>query len=434
MHTHDSTYLGVRFICGIGVILALLAPLFAVAQGTAEQQAALEKQLEVINKEIAANQVQLSAKQKERTSLERDIAILDYQIQQAQLEIKRRDLTIAKIKTNIKQKETGIQSLDSSVLAGQESIAQILRVTHQMDDVPIAARILGGTLQDYFTELDNFSSIQKALDEAFTEMAAAREDLSARKVALEEEQMQESDLLQLQVAQRKSLEAKEQEKKTLVSMAKGQEEAYQNIIARKERTAAQIRAALFALRDTKKEVSFGDIYTYAKEAGAKTGVRPALILGILAEESNLGQNIGSGNWKTDMHPTRDVPVFAQIAARLGINPDTQPVSKKPWYGWGGAMGPAQFIPSTWVMYEDRIAVVTGQNPPNPWDPRTAAFAAALLLKDNGADVQTPAAERLAALRYLAGWKNASNPSYAFYGNDVMSLAARFQNDINVLGG
>ena len=97
------------------------------------------------------------------------------------------------------------------------------------------------------------------------------------------------------------------------------------------------------------------------------------------------------------------------------------------------MGPAQFIPSTWVMYQDRIAEVTGQRPANPWDPRTAAFASALLLKDNGADAGTPEAERLAALRYLAGWKNASNPSYAFYGNDVMSLAAKFQNDISIVG-
>ena len=135
-----------------------------------------------------------------------------------------------------------------------------------------------------------------------------------------------------------------------------------------------------------------------------------------------------------MNQTRDAPVFLQITAALGLNPDSQPVSKKPWYGFGGAMGPAQFIPSTWQLYGDRITAATGQNPPNPWDPRTAAFAAALLLADNGADAQTPAAERLAALRYLAGWKNAGKSAYAFYGNDVMSLADKFQSQIAVLGG
>ena len=97
------------------------------------------------------------------------------------------------------------------------------------------------------------------------------------------------------------------------------------------------------------------------------------------------------------------------------------------------MGPAQFIPSTWVQYADRIGAMVGQTPPNPWDPRTATFATSLLMSDNGADKQTRAAERLAALRYLAGWKNAGKAAYAFYGNDVMDLADKFQSQIDVLG-
>src|SRR3989338_4471129 len=336
------------FALFFGITFAVLAPLLASADSIAEQQATLQRQLDAINKEIAQNHAQLAGKQKERVSLERDVAILDYQIAQAQLEIKQRDLTIQKIKNNIKQKEGGIESLDSSVAAGQESIAQILRETRRIDDTPLAARVLGEAVRDYFRELDDFASIHRALGVAFTEMAVARDDLSARKAALQEEQTQESQLLQLQVAQRNSLRAKEEEKKNLVASVKGQEAAYQNIIAGKQRTAAQIQAALFALRDTEKQVSFGDIYQYAKEASLKTGVRPAL--------------------------------------------------------------------------------------PNPYDPRTAVFASAILMADNGADLGTPAAERLAALRYFAGWKNASNPSYAFYGNDVMSLAAKFQNDINVVSG
>jgi hypothetical protein len=148
---------------------------------------------------------------------------------------------------------------------------------------------------------------------------------------------------------------------------------------------------------------------------------------------NLGSiNLGKGNWKVDMHPTRDRPVFEKITAELGLNPDEMPVSKKAWYGWGGAMGPGQFIPSTWVLYKDRVGKLTGENPPNPWTARTAVYATSLLMSDNGADDGTRAAERLAALRYLAGWKNATKAAYAFYGDDVMEFADKYQKEIDIL--
>lgn len=402
---------------------------------TASQQAQLQAQLNQINIEIQQNQLQLSAQQKQRASLERDVSILNSQIQNAQLQIKARALTIAQIKDGISAKQQGINSLDIKVVQGEQSIAQMIRAANQIDNNFTIELVLGNSLTQFFRDLDDFDTIQRSLHNAFTAFAAQRSDLTARKAALEDQQQEQSDLLQLQVVQQGSMKTIEKQKKDLVTAAKGQEANYQKVINTKRQTAAQIEAQLFALRDTTaKNVSFGDMYAYAKEASAKTGVRPAIILGILAEESNLGQNVGTGNWKVDMNPTRDAPVFLQICSQLGLNPDSMPVSKKPWYGWGGAMGPAQFIPSTWVQYADRIAAITGQNPPNPWNPRTAAFATALLMKDNGADARTPEAERLAALRYLAGWKNASKSAYAFYGDDVMSLAAKFQSQIDVLGG
>ncbi|MEY4747680.1 MAG: hypothetical protein RLZZ416_729 [Candidatus Parcubacteria bacterium] len=421
------------------VLCASIMPARLFADTTADQRAQLQAQLDAINQEIKSNQTTLTQLQLQRSSYERDVAILDSKIQAAQLAIKARNLTIQGLKADIAAKQKGIGTLDTKVAAGQASLAQILRETRALDDLSIAELALGGSLSDLFQEIDDFQTIQRSLGDAFTEMAAVRSDLSARKKALEDQQQEEQDLLQIQVLQQNALKATQKQKQDLVNTVKGQESRYQQIISGKQQTAAQIQAALFALAGGSRQVSFGDIYTYAKEASAKTGVRPALILGILSEESNLGQNVGTGNWRTDMHPTRDKPAFQQITAELGLDPDSMPVSKKPCYGnpcsgWGGAMGPAQFIPSTWQLYRDRIGNATGQNPPSPWDPRTAAFAAAILLMDNGADARTPAAERLAALRYLAGWKNASKAAYAFYGDDVMDLAAKFQSQIDILGG
>lgn len=422
-----------RLISGLVLGALLVAPLAASAALTPEERIELERQLADVEQQIAANKTELTKKQGERQSLERDVAVLDAQIKDAQLAIKQRDLAIRKLTDGITDKEAAIKVLDAKVADGQESVAQMIRRTHEIDEISIAELALGGSISDIFTEIDSYQLVQEALDKAFKDMAAARADLSARKEALLDQQSEEEDLKHLQVLQQRSLKQSEGEKKVLVSYAKGQESQYQRMIAEQTKTATEIRARLFDLRDSG-AIPFGKAYEYAKEASAKTGVRPALILGIIAEESNLGENVGTGNWRTDMHPTRDVPIFETLMAELGLNPDEQKVSKKPWYGWGGAMGPAQFIPSTWVRYKDRVANIVGQNPPNPWDARTAIFASAMLMMDNGADTQTRAAERLAALRYLAGWGNASKPAYAFYGDDVMALADKFQKEIDVLEG
>jgi len=426
------------FVFAITSVL-FTVPMFAFAQATTTpatpdaQKAALQAQLDAINAQIKTNQAGLSTLQTQRTSLERDVGILDSKIKDAQLKIKARDLTVLQLKGGIQEQELGINVLDSKVAAGEQSVAQMLRETRVIDDQSLAQIALAWNLQDLMQEVDDFQTIQRALSDSFTKMAAARSDLTARKQSLEDQQSEEQDLLQIQVLQQTQLKDTEKQKQNLVTTAKGQEGIYQKIIASQQETAAQIEAQLFNLRDTK-SVSFGDMYAYAKQASAITHVRPAVILGILKEETDLGQNLGSGNWRLDMNPTRDQPVFVQICSQLGLNPDTEPVSKKQNYGWGGAMGPAQFIPSTWVQYADRIGSATGDNPPNPWNPRDAVFATAILMADNGADAQTPQAERLAALRYLAGWKNASKSAYAFYGDNVMSYAADFQSQINVIGG
>jgi peptidoglycan hydrolase CwlO-like protein len=419
-------------VCFPGITLAQAS---ATSSGGLKdpQKAALQAQLDAINTQIKQNQAGLTQLQTQRTSLERDVDILDSKIKAAQLGIKARDLTILQLKGGIHEQELGIRVLDSKVASGQQSIAQMLRETRVIDDQSLAQIALAGNLQDLMHEVDDFQTIHRALGKSFDLMKDARKDLLSRKAALEDQQSEEQELKQLQVLQQKQLKETEKQKSDLVAAAKGQESIYQKIIAGQRATAAQIEAQLFDLRDTTKSVTFGDMYVYAKQASAITNVRPAVILGILKEETNLGQNLGSGNWKLDMHPTRDQPVFIKIMQELGLDPDKQPVSKKQNYGWGGAMGPAQFIPSTWVMYKDRIAAATGQNPPNPWDPRTAVFATAILMADNGADAQTFAAERLAALRYLAGWKNATKAAYAFYGDEVMEYAAEFQAQINVLG-
>ena len=71
------------------------------------------------------------------------------------------------------------------------------------------------------------------------------------------------------------------------------------------------------------------------------------------------------------------------------------------YGWGGAMGPAQFIASTWNLFTDRLKTLLGQTA-DPWGIKDFFTAAGLYLGDLGATAQTSAKESAAASKYYGG--------------------------------
>ncbi len=433
------------------VALSQAVPLSIGAETTEERRIRLEQELAAIEQDISQKRGVLSEKQKERTSLERDIAILDNQIGIAQQQIKHRDITLGNIREDISDKQLAISELDKKVARSEDSLGQLIRRTREIDDISLPELVLSGSLTDFFRDIDDFAILEKELDASFDEMAALRDDLSARKQSLENKQSEEEQLRRLQVLEKQAIEKKELEKQQILTVTKGEEKTYQQLIAERERQASQIRSALFNLRDSA-AIPFGTAYQYAKEASAATGVRPAVILAILRQETNLGENVGQclltnspnkGDGKgvntgrlfsKTMKPDRDVDPFVEIARELGFDPFAQVVSCPQSVGYGGAMGPAQFIPSTWVLYKDRLSKITGENPPNPWNARTAIFATSLLMADNGADKGTRAAERLAALRYFAGWVNATKPSFAVYGDGVMGYADQYQKDIDILEG
>jgi len=413
------------------------------------RRAELEAELKQYEVQIAEYQDLIVEKQQQGNSLKRDLDIMKAQISKAKLAIKARNLTIEKLIQEINEKSKNINVLGGEIDSTKASLSQFLRQIRENDDLStVELALVYRDLSQFFGELESLGKVQKSLHDSFNKMNNLKSQEESAKADYEGRKKEELELKALQELERKSLEKNEVSMQKLLKDTKGKETEYQKQLKDKQKTAANIRSQLFLLSGSP-SISFEKALEYANFAETVTGVRPAFLLGILTQETELGKNIGQclltnspkkgdGVGKNTgtpfsgvMKPARDVDPFMKITAELGLDPKLMPVSCPQAGGYGGAMGPAQFIPSTWVLYVKKITSLTGHNPPSPWDPRDAFVASSLLLKDNGAGGQTYNAEWTAAMKYFAGG-NWNKASYRFYGDNVMAIAKKYQDQIDLL--
>jgi membrane-bound lytic murein transglycosylase B len=405
-------------------------------------RAKLEAELARLENEIAQKQKELEGQKGQSVSLTRDISILNTQINKSKLDIKSKDLTIKKLGGEIVEKNKTIQSLTEKIELEKESLAQLIRKDRELDDMSVVALMLSKkSLSEAYGDMQNFSSIKNAVKNSVDKIRGVRIETQSAKKSLEEKKSKETDVKYALENEKKKVEQNEAEKKKLLSISKNKETEYQKVLADKAKQKAAILSALFGLRDTG-AIPFGKALEYANEASKVTGVRPAFILAILTQESNLGTDQGSclvtdmktGEgmssrskkvFKNVMHPTRDIPPFHTITSSLGRDPASTLVSCPiGGIGYGGAMGPAQFIPSTWMGMKTRVAKALGKTSADPWIARDAFFASALFLSDLGASKGGYNAESQAAGKYYAGsrWATLGKP----YSAQVMAKAVKIQ--------
>ena len=429
-------------ICGAAMLSFFAAPPVRVNAETAQEvearRARLQAELEAEERAIAIQTALLQSKQKETATVQGELNLLKSQIKQAETSIKAKKVEISRLDSNIAVREGKISVLDLKIKSEQDSLAELLRKSRDYDSTSLTEIILDNRrLSDFFNELDSIDSVQQAIHRSFARLRGAQDAYEQEMVALAAKKDKELDAKQTIENQQKVIAKKESEQKVVLGIKKNQEQAYQQVLAERQKKAAAIRAELFGLRDAA-AIPFGKALEYALVAYTKTGVRPAFVLAILKQESNLGENVGSCYLKDVttgsgigantgriiakvMSPTRDVPVFLSLMTPLGRDPFNTRVSCPQSIGWGGAMGPAQFIPSTWKLHQSELAGLLGKSLPDPWEPQDAIMASALYLKNLGAATS----EINAACRYYSG-KSCSAGTGASYGKQVVAKAQDIQ--------
>ncbi len=407
------------------------------------QKSQLEQQLAEIQKQIDQYEQQLTGVKSEKNTLANKIKQLKTQQSKINLQIKQTNLNIQNIQLDMDQTQDKISENEQKQKVLEGEIAYILRQIYDKDRAsPMLNALLSSEgFSGLYTEINDQIKTHQGLASVLEQLRNQAAELRQYQVDLANQQDQQENLIRVAGLQNQELAGSIGEQNNLLQITKGREADYQVVLGDAKRRAAEIQNRLYELLGVSKNITFGQAVEIAQMASRLTGVRAAFLLAILTQESNLGKNVGTCNrpgdppeksWRVVMKPERDQQPFLQITAELGLDPDTTPVScpmrdkNGKQIGWGGAMGPAQFIPSTWMGYKDKVSAITGKSA-NPWDIRDAFLAAAIKLAAGGAGTQE--GEWAAAMRYFSG---GTNPAFRFYGDNVVAMANRYQGDIESL--
>lgn len=421
-------------------------PLLAFALTPQEERAVLEQELADLEKQIQATERDITKTQAEKDTLQRQITLHKDKIQKLSFQISQGNRVIADLTSQIGDTAESIEKTSKEIGSIGEQIGEIIRTIHEEDRKGLLEIMLqSASLSDFFSNLSSLAALNSRSADLLNNMRSLGQYLETQKTELETDKTTRENLVKIQLIQKTQSQQTKTEQEKLLTLTKGKEAEYQKTLQNSKKKASELRSRIFELIGVSKAPTFGEAVDIAKTVSKQTGIRPALLLAVLTQESNVGKNVGqcyvknlqtgSGVKTTGvaiskvMNPARDIPKFLQITQELGRDALNTPVSCPipSVGGWGGAMGPAQFIPSTWSMYQRELYDIAGRAV-DPWNIKDAFLATGVYLDDLGGKQN----EFKAVMRYFSG------PSWTryeeFYGRSVLAIATGYENDIKALEG
>jgi len=442
-----------KIVLLLTLLLVLGLPNFKIfGQEECKNKEECEALLKRYEEQISQYEKEIDKTKQEKKTLQNQIYLLKKKIEKLNLQISQSNLMIKDSQLQINDTEKSIKETSDKIEKEKRELADILNSIYEEDQKGIIEILLSeDNFSDFFNNLTALENLNFKSQDLLKKVKILKTDLENQKQSLNEEKEELEKILEIQVLQKEENLANKKEQEELLKLTKGKESEYQKILKNTKEQAAKIRARIFELVGVAKVPNFGEALEVAKYVEKITGVRPAFLLAVIEQESALGRNVGQcyltnpetgegviintgQSIKKVMAPgppysdRNDVAVFMEITKELGRNSYKTPVSCPMSFGWGGAMGPAQFIPSTWLAYKDRVREITGKSA-DPWSIQDSFLAAGLFLADYGATAKTQDAEWKAAMIYFSG---STNSKYQFYANSVLNKSKRIETWIETI--
>jgi peptidoglycan hydrolase CwlO-like protein len=362
----------------------------------------------------ATNQAELAADQ---------LARISKQLQTSELQLEQTLLSISITQSDITKTAEDIGQVHKEIAAHRELLRKTMRSLYQHNSASLMNIVFNTeNLSTILNEQHQYQVLQDKVLGLVNDLHQKQNELTTRKYDLLEHKDKQAQLKKLQINQQGDLSNQRSTKKDFLTLKQQEKANFENKIAEAKQARTEIKQQIFKLKSVDLEISINDAFSAARFASSLTGVRPALLLAVLKVETNVGEWIGSGKFPYDMHPgSRDA--FIRLTEKLGLDPYNTPISKRPasYKGWGGAMGPGQFMPATWEGIEGRVGALMKKPQPNPYELVDAIVGTSIMLADRGATNRQKEFE--AVNRYLAG------PNWLYhtwYGTRVLAVAKEYE--------
>ena len=411
----------------VSVMISTLIFPYPINASTFDEIEVKRKELEKVEQQIDQTRENIESKKEENFTLENYVNQLDTEITELNLETEKSQKEIEITESEIDAKREKVEELSRELRRKKLALKSYIQHMSRDSSTSIFELFLSVTKLSKFFRLFNYArSIERKIYDSTIELRGIKNEVDAKKAELENKHQQLKAIASTLFEQQREAGYKKQESETLHGRNSAEIHSLEDVTTNTEELQEQLRNQLFLLEKEGKSVKFTDAIEAARFAEKTTGVEAPLLLGIMSQESGLGRNVGQCRYKGNMHPDQ-YGVFFDIMKDLRKDPETVFVSCKPasYSGYGGAMGPAQFIPSTWAAYKPRVEEITGRSA-NPWELTDAMIAIGLYVSAHGGSVMSSSATRAAVGQFFAGsnWQN-----YPWYIDQVYSKANVFKEQM-----
>lgn len=354
----------------------------------------------------------------QENAADRALANIGWSVQKLNTEIAGLNLSISQLESEVKTRKKAIDEFDAALLNQRNVLSKTVRQVYEYDVVSCIEMILGdGNFSDFSEKLMEMEKLQTGLQMAMEEIREAKKKMDDEKAELEQKKEEKVKYKSMQELSKQNLASKKVQQEYLVKKLGEAKTPLEREIARIETELIELKSAMARIQSYLSQwviddkITWSTIFSAVNRASSATGVRSALLLGVLQIESRFGTGLGvPGHYKEYCNwgwgSCNHIDVLLEICNKYGYDPNDVPMST------ACAIGPAQFLPCTWKGY-------AGLN--NPWNLNDAVMAMATYLARNGA---VSGNERGALLVY--------NHSEV-YASNVLVTANAWQEVINLCG-